>query len=147
MTSLSAGWRRRAASRLRGAMTTARRGHWTPTLRLRGLTRRGRFTSPEAGLVVTLVTDSTPSRLHSPAQQLVAADKMENPKPGCEDACPRRTEAEDKPRVEERPAFALVCCILCIFFRPTVTRSRCPRWRVPWPGVDSSCPSATRQRD
>src|SRR3989454_4659133 len=32
-------------------------------------------------------------------------------------------------------------------FRPTVTRSRCPRWRVPWPGVGSSCPSATRQRD
>src|SRR5438876_8716616 len=32
-------------------------------------------------------------------------------------------------------------------FMPTVTRSRCPRWRVPWPGVGSSCPSATRQRD
>src|SRR5439155_13804391 len=57
MTSLSAGWRRLAASRLRGAMTSARRGQWTPTLRLRGLTRRGRFTSLEAGLVATLVTE------------------------------------------------------------------------------------------
>src|SRR5207244_13428765 len=57
MTSLSAGWRRLAASRLRGAMTSARRGQWTPTLRLRGLTRRGRFTALEAGLVATLVTE------------------------------------------------------------------------------------------
>src|SRR5437667_7783258 len=58
MTSRNAGWLRLAASPLRGAMTTARRGHWTPNLRLPGPTRRGRFTSLEAGLVVTLATDT-----------------------------------------------------------------------------------------
>src|SRR2546422_1787440 len=57
MTNLSAGWRRLATSRLRGAIARVLRGRWTPTLHLRGLTRRGRFTSLEAGLVVILVTE------------------------------------------------------------------------------------------
>src|SRR5437773_8649858 len=57
MTNLSAGWRRLATSRLKGAIARVLRGRWTPTLHLRGLTRRGRFTSLEAGLVVILVTE------------------------------------------------------------------------------------------
>src|SRR2546426_1893648 len=77
MTSLSAGWRLLAASSLPAAIATALRGRWTPTLRLRGLTRRGRFTSLEAGLVVTLATDST-LRLHRPADRLVAALRVKN---------------------------------------------------------------------